>query len=121
MVDRLRAIGCSVNLDLCCKHDEPDVERWDYVLVATSGGRPGIGMEVHHATADEVPRMIAKKRWAAALLQRECPQLGVASWQWIIPAGAEVYFTQNSPRARQLAEEGIEFPRSKLITAPSEK
>jgi hypothetical protein len=72
-------------------------------------------MEVHHAAATEVSVMIKKKAWAEALLRRECPQLAVTSWKWIVPKGQAPFFTPNDPRAKALYAAGIEFPKSSLI------
>lgn len=60
-------IGCGVALDRCRQAREPSAHRWDYVFLVRDTDS-AIGVEVHHTDPNEVDVMIAKKRWAEALL-----------------------------------------------------
>jgi hypothetical protein len=115
LVNGANKIVCSINLDSCRKAAEPAASRWDYVLIVGKGSGPGIAMEVHHAAASEVQAMIKKKEWAAALLSKECQQLSVQSWNWIVPKGQQPFFTPNDPHAKTLFQAGIDFPKSALV------
>ncbi len=107
-------VVCSVNLDACRLAAEPEAPRWDYVLVIGSGDGMGIGLDVHPAAATQVQSMVNKKNWADALLHRECENLRVKAWAWVVPNGDEPLFTPNHPQARVLAEAGISFPARAL-------
>jgi hypothetical protein len=115
LINGASKIVCSINLDSCRKAAEPAASRWDYVLVVGTGSGPGIAMEVHHAAVSEVPVMIKKKEWAAALLSKECKQLSVQNWIWIVPNGQQPFFTPNDPGAKALFQAGIGFPKSALV------
>lgn len=107
-------VVCSINLDTCRQPAEPDAPRWDYVLVIHKGDGPGIAMEVHHAAASEVPAMLNKKAWAAALLGTACESLQISRWAWLVPHGQQPLFTPNDPSAKALSQAGIEFPKAAL-------
>lgn len=102
-------VGCGVPLDRCRQHAEPDSPRWDYVFTHRREDT-GYGVEVHHADANEIPAIIAKKEWAAKLL-RQCGQLDVQYWIWVAsPPNGEILFPRQHPSARLLAEAGVSFP-----------
>lgn len=126
-------VACGVPLDRAWKDVDDQIERWDYVFTMRAAGparsaaataKPAavaarsveaVAVEVHHATAEEVPKMIAKKRQADALLAAEAPAISVQAWVWIAsPPAGEVFLLRQSPSARLLAEAGIEFPRARL-------
>lgn len=103
-------IGCGVHLDLCRQPHEPESPRWDYVFTFRTGNK-AIGVEVHHAAADQVDMMIAKKEWAMKLLADQCDQLAVLAWIWVAaPPDAEILFSRQHPATFRLAEAGISFP-----------
>jgi hypothetical protein len=114
LINGASRVVCSVNLDSCLKAAEQGSPRWDYVLVLDSGDGLGIGLEVHHADATEIPRMISKKEWASELIRRECDALVIVAWHWIVPRGKQPFFTPNDPRSRVLNQAGILFPTSLL-------
>lgn len=120
------AVACGVPLDRAWKDVDDQIERWDYVFTmrGATKARPdappvrsvqAVAVEVHHAAADEVPKMIAKKQQADELLTRDAPAVAVQAWIWVAsPPDGEVFFVRQSPVARLLAEAGIEFPRARL-------
>jgi len=114
ITDPTGTVGCSICLDSCRQHLEPDVHRWDYVLTLKQKPQPGLGVEVHHAAATEIDSMISKKEWAEDLLAEHCPDLDVGAWCWLIPPGGHALFLRGSSHARRLATNGIAFPRSDL-------
>jgi hypothetical protein len=107
-------VGCSADLDSCRSTAEPSAARWDYILTIRTAEVPGIGMEVHHVSPEEVELVIRKKNWAEELLRTECSTLLMRSWHWIIPPGGVVLLTRSHPNARILAAEGIAFPSESL-------
>ncbi len=119
------AVACGVPLDRARRDLEDQVERWDYVFTMRAGGTSqhssatptvdAIAIEVHHAVAEDVPKMIAKKAWAEALLSREYPRVNVRRWVWIAsPPRGEIFFLPQSPAARMLVEADISFPIASL-------
>jgi len=107
------AVACGVALDRCRQHSEPDVDRWDYVFTLR-GGNSALAVEVHHADADQATKLVAKKRWAQAVLAARCPQLTFDAWIWIAsPPAAVILFDRLHPAARQLAEAGISYPMAR--------
>lgn len=105
--------ACGVPLDRCRQPHEPDASRWDYVF-ALRNGDVAVGVEVHHADANEVDVMIAKKKWAERLLAAECPTLRVERWIWLAaPPNGEVMLLPQHPMAKRLAEAQIEFPKAR--------
>jgi hypothetical protein len=103
-------IGCGVALDRCRQPREPNAHRWDYVFVVRDTDS-AIGVEVHHTDPNEVDVMIAKKKWAEALLAEQCPDITVEHWLWIAsPPASEIFLLRQHPYARKLAEAGIAFP-----------
>ena len=116
VIDGKQEIGCSVPMDRCCKHGRHrDSRRWDYLLILRADRKKGIGLEVHHAAADQIDVMIDKKRWAEDLLAAECPDLDILRWCWIIPEGSVTYLPHNDPGIRRLAMEGISRPMPRLV------
>lgn len=113
--ERRNRIGCSVNMDSCRAAAEPNANRWDYVLALQSAPMRGVAVEIHHAAAEEVPVVIAKRDWAQGLLAAQCPAFEVLRWVWLIPAGSQALFLRNSPAARALAEAGFWFPAPDLV------
>ena len=115
-------VACGVPLDRARQVEEDQIERWDYVFTLRADGQRGrpqaghgsvaaIAVEVHHAAAEEVPKMIAKKRWAEGLLSSECPDVDVKAWMWVAsPPRGDIFLLRQTPAARQLAEAGITFP-----------
>lgn len=103
-------IGCGVALDRCRQAREPSAHRWDYVFIVRDTDS-AVGVEVHHTDPNEVDVMIAKKKWAEALLAAQCPHVTVRHWLWIAsPPASEIFLLRQHPYARKLAEAGIEFP-----------
>jgi hypothetical protein len=108
-------IGCGVPLDRCRQPHETDADRWDYLFTERDTTR-GHAVEVHHAASSEVEKMIAKKKWATALLASECPHLQVVAWAWIAsPPNGEILFSRGGPPALRLAQEGIDFPARRIF------
>jgi hypothetical protein len=71
----------------------------------------GVGVEVHHADANEVDVVIAKMRWAREALASRCPRVAIHAWIWVAaPPDGAVFFPRLHPWARRLAEAGILFP-----------
>jgi hypothetical protein len=103
-------VGCGVPLDRCRQPHEGGVERWDYVFVLRDSD-DAVGVEVHHADANQVDVMIGKRDWAERLLGTECRDLSVVRWLWVASASGTILFTPQHYLARRLAEAGIEFPR----------
>src|SRR2546422_6181999 len=58
------SVACGVALDRCRQPSEPYAPRWDYVFTKRDTDEAW-GIEVHHADADEIEVMIAKRAWAA--------------------------------------------------------
>jgi hypothetical protein len=108
-------IGCGVALDRCRLQQEPEAPRWDYVFTHR-GKNEAYGIEVHHAAADQVNDMIAKKAWAKLLLHARCPDLTVEAWVWVAsPPDGEIFFLRQSPSARLLTDAGIGFPVRRIV------
>lgn len=105
--------SCSVDLDAARKNDEPDANRWDYVVTLRQTD-DGIAIEPHPAYADQVDELIRKKRWAEALLQREAPRLRIGAWIWLTGADEEPGFSPAGPASRLLSGEGIKGPRRRF-------
>lgn len=107
------SIGCGVALDACRREKEPHAPRWDYVFMIRNEDT-AIAVEVHHAGADQVEPMIAKKAWALGLLASRCPKLTVAVWVWVAsPPDGTILLLRQSPAARRLLDAGISFPTAK--------
>lgn len=125
-VYRGASVACGVPLDRARQVEEDQSDRWDYVFTLRSGGRhrrqvgaadsiEALAVEVHHAAAEEVPKMIAKKRWAEQLLSSTCPTVVVKAWVWVAsPPRGDIFLLRQSPAARQLDEAGITFPITAL-------
>jgi len=108
------SIGCGVALDTCRRSKEPAAPRWDYIFTLR-GADEAIAIEVHHATADEVDAMIAKKQWAEHTLASRCPQLRVIAWVWLAsPPDGLIDMLPQSPSSRRLVDAKITFPRIKF-------
>lgn len=104
--------ACSVDLDHCGPAT-PDVKRWDYVISLLDSD-DGIAIEPHHATQDEIERMIEKKVSAMAMLAEGAPTLRVLKWIWLTGSDEEPYFSNAGSAKARLAEAGISFPTRRL-------
>lgn len=90
--------GRSADLDGCMESTHPSAPRWDYVLERTSKDRRGAGLEVHGGNASQVSSMIAKKRWAEAVLASLEPDLSIERWHWVVPPGSKFVFPRPAPQ-----------------------
>jgi hypothetical protein len=106
--------ACSVDLDACRQPHEPNVDRWDYVVVLRDRN-DAIAIEPHPAAADQVDEILRKQQWAIDLLAREAPLLRVIAWVWLTSSDDEPFFARHHAAARRLAEAGIKYPSVKLI------
>lgn len=110
--DRIRLehfASCSVDLDKCREPHEPNVDRWDYVVVLRDGD-DAIAIEPHPAAADQVDEILRKQRWAMETLNREAPSLRVIAWVWLTSSDDEPYFARHHAATHRLAEAGIKYP-----------
>jgi hypothetical protein len=106
-------IGCGVPLDRCRQPHEEGARRWDYVFVIRDTNS-ALGVEVHHAAAEEVAIMIEKKRWAENLLSVHTPRIKVEAWCWVAAPNGEIFFPRQHPLAWKLADAGISYPVKQL-------
>jgi len=102
---------CSVDLDTHGPPSGHQEKRWDYLLVNHDG--KGHGVEVHPASTSEVEAIIAKKRWAEALLAREASKLTTVAWHWV--ASGRVDIRKHDRSRKRLADAGIQFPREHIV------
>lgn len=91
---------------------------WDYGIGWRNPARDhAIWIEVHPATSDHVGSMVDKARWLKQWLRTSAPDLaGITrpedGYVWIASGG--VSLQRGSRQARQLAAEGVSFPRERL-------
>jgi len=85
-------------------------KKWDY-LVGIDADL--LAVEIHPATSSEVKTIIGKKQDSLSRLGSHLrPSASVSAWYWL--ASGNVRMTQGTTEARNLAKNGIEFPRRLL-------
>lgn len=110
-----RRLKGSVDLDSALQESLPNDPRWDYGIgVAGTNGKECIHwIEVHPATEGDVKEVLKKHCWLREWLHQHAPALlrmtaCAKGYAWV--ATKSVGFHQGSPRARQLAAQGVSFP-----------
>jgi hypothetical protein len=110
---------CSIDLDRSREAQEPNADRWDYVVVVGGIEDPyPAGIEVHPATAGEVTKVIAKQQWARQLLEVRCAGCRPAASRWYWVASGKVYLRPTDPQSRRLRRTGIQGPLTRLVLPP---
>lgn len=108
-----RDLAGSVNIDVCVAALYPNDHRWDYLF----GYKAHFYyVEVHPGTTGEVKIVIAKLHWLKQWHRHSAPSLedcqDQSTYHWI--ASGKVAITKNSKYSRQLAQNGIVGPHSRL-------
>ena len=103
----------TLDLDVAMKGDNPQENRWDYLL----GHREGdmvVGLEPHSAKKDQITTIINKKAAAVTQLGPHLEKRGrVAAWLWV--ASGAVYFADTETARRRLDQNGIKFVGKKVL------
>jgi len=114
-----RRLKGSVDLDSALQESLPNDPRWDYgVGVGGTNGQERIHwIEVHPATEGDVKEVLKKHHWLREWLKQHAPALlrmtaRAKGYAWV--ATKSVGFHQGSPRAKQLAAQGVSFPCKRL-------
>lgn len=105
-------VGDSLDLDEATRSEYPEDPRWDYLL-SIPGRSQIVAMEPHSARQSEVSSVIAKKKWAIAVLRNHLgPRHAVARWLWV--SSGPVGFSRMDRERRRLDQHGIEFVGRKV-------
>jgi predicted PhzF superfamily epimerase YddE/YHI9 len=105
-------VGDSLNLDEATRDEHPEDPRWDYLLSVPDQSQI-VAMEPHSARQSEVSVVIAKKKWAIAVLRDHFgPRHAVARWLWV--SSGTVGFSRMDRERRRLDQHGIEFVGRKV-------
>ena len=112
--DRGARVIDSAELDGPYAGEQPQANRWDYLLGAKKGTASRIvGLEIHPATPGEIKVVLRKKDWAVATLRQEGVPGVVQQWWWI--ASGRVRITKTAPQYRALAQSGIRLTGTLLV------
>jgi len=118
--DSYRLAG-SVNLETSVRRAYPEKPIWDYGIGWRTSRRNerAIWIEVHSADSGHVNDIIKKVRWLKDWLYQKAPMLKEITHEngyvWIASGG--IALSKTSQQARQLANEGVSYPR-KLLELP---
>lgn len=120
--DDTRGLAGSIDLDATLALSLPNEPRWDYGIgVNHSRGEDRVHwVEVHPATDGDVKDVLKKLAWLRAWLgQHERRLLAMTATEngfvWL--ATKDIGFRPGSPKAKQLAAQGISFPQRRLRLA----
>lgn len=115
-----RDLTGSVNLDHALQASFPSERRWDYAIGVRSIGDNSTDkvffVEVHKATASEVPVVIGKQQWIRQWLKSTKPAAALnqlpSRFVWV--ASGKDYLPPGGPHRKQLAQHGIQFESRRL-------
>jgi hypothetical protein len=107
-------VGDSLDLDAATKDEDPEANRWDYVLSIPDLSEI-LGIEPHTAKDSEISVVIAKKRHATQYLRTHLKDRHrVARWIWV--SHGTVGFSRMDRARRRLDQNGIQFAGRMLRT-----
>jgi hypothetical protein len=106
-----------VDIDAALKSDLPNDPRWDYAIgmIVDSKRDRIVWVEVHPASSSNVKEVLAKLRWLRDWLDSAAGTLARLDRRIVWVASGTVAILRGSPQARQLAIEGLKFPRSHVV------
>lgn len=105
--DQRPRIGDSLDLDAASKNEQPEANRWDYI-VSIRDLKEFIGIEPHSAKDSEISVVIAKKKQATEYLRNHL-QDGYRITRWFWVSHGTVGFSKMDRARRRLDQNGIAF------------
>jgi hypothetical protein len=94
----------SVDIDTTQQRNQPNANRWDYLIVATkSNTQIAVFVEIHSAYSCEVGTVIKKYDWLRNFISTNLRnlQLGSAKYFWISSDG--IHIPKHTPQYKRLA------------------
>jgi hypothetical protein len=105
--DLRRHVGDSLDFDNATRADNPNANRWDYLLSVPNESKV-VGLEPHTARDDQIRVVIAKKEHTAQYLRNHLlPRHRPLRWFWV--TSGRVGFSRMERAIRQLNQAGIAF------------
>ena len=105
--DQRSRIGDSLDLDAASKLEDPESNRWDYI-VSIPDLAEFVGIEPHSAKDSEISVVIAKKKHATQYLRSHL-QNGCRITRWFWVSHGTVSFSKMDRARRRLDQNGIAF------------
>ena len=105
--DQRTRIGDSLDLDAASKDEDPESNRWDYI-VSIPDLAEFIGIEPHSAKDSEISVVIAKRKHATEYLRNHLEDgYRIIRWFWV--SHGTVSFSKMDRARRRLDQNGIAF------------
>jgi hypothetical protein len=112
--DQRTRIGDSLDLDNAAKEEDPEANRWDY-LMSIPDLKEFIGVEPHSAKDSEISVVIAKRKHAIQYMQNHFKSgKRITRWFWV--SHGTVSFSRMDRARRRLDQNGIAFAGRMLRT-----
>jgi len=112
---RIRVVD-SLDLDCAARLEQPEENRWDYLVGTSAAVAPVIAVEVHPANPGQVDTIVAKKKMAEGFLEAHLIKgMRPARWFWVATGSTTV--SKNTREYRRLQLAGIDLVGSSLSLA----
>jgi hypothetical protein len=108
IVNNLKKITGSLNIDVALQSSNPHDNRWDYAIgyLINSNEDKGFFVEFHKAIVDEVNIVIKKKQWLVTWMRgKQIDNLLQKVFVWVSSGGINI--PENSPQRRIINMNGI--------------
>ncbi len=113
VVDNTRQLAGSLNLEDALRSSYPNPPIWDYGIGhrrAAHGEHTSdfvYWLEVHPATDGDIEPVLRKLTWLKSWLEKSAPALAKLPRQFVWVSSGKTAFTQRSPQAKRMAEQGL--------------